>query len=327
MRIVVWGAGSWGTALAIVLARAGHAVRLVARNEAAAQALAERRENARYLPGIALPASVQPQAPSAKVFADADILVLALPSAALAEALDACPALNAAIVVATKGMTPDGGQTAAEFVAARTGRPVAVLTGPSFAREVAEGKPTAMTLAAPSLAEAEALAHRLAAPGFRLYAHDDWIGAAMGGALKNVVAIAAGVAEGMGLGHNAVAAVITRGLAEIARLARRRGGRRETLMGLSGLGDLVLTCTGDLSRNRRLGMALAKGASLEEARAAIGQVVEGVGTARAARRLAERLGVEAPLIAAVAAVVDGTLAPREAVQQLLARPLRPELEE
>jgi len=201
---------------------------------------------------------------------------------------------------------------------------VAVLSGPSFAQEVAKGQPTAITMAAADLELAGRAAAFFDDTNFRVYSSDDLVGVAMGGALKNVIAIAAGVAEGMGLGHNSIAAAVTRGLAEMARLTVAAGGQQETLMGLSGLGDLVLTCTGSLSRNRRLGMAIATGADVGAAIHQIGQVVEGVRTAEAAHELAAQLGVEVPLMSAVHAVLKGRIDIREAIVELMSRPERSE---
>jgi len=324
-RACVIGAGAWGTALALVLARSGSEVLLVARNRNRAEEIQTQRENKRYLPGIALPESIRVVASYDEALKEAGLVVVAVPLAALSTTIDALQKTQGIVVVATKGIDAESLARADEIVAEAVPRSrLAILSGPSFALEVAMRKPTAITMAAQSHELARKAAAWFSDAAFRVYTNDDPIGVAIGGALKNVVAIAAGIADGMRLGHNAVAAVVTRGLAEIARIAVRCGGKKETLMGLAGLGDLVLTCTGPLSRNRRLGQALAHGASLEAARAAIGQVVEGVETALAAQRLCEKLRVEAPLMNAVASIVLGHSRPEEALAHLLARPEKEE---
>lgn len=324
--VCVIGAGSWGTALAVALARAGRRVRLIARSGHAARALREAGENARYLPGIAFPSTLEPDAGLEDAAREASLIVVAVPSMAASETLERlAPVAEAPVIGAFKGIHPDTLECTDALMLRLLGPERALLlSGPSFALEVARGLPTAMTLAAARLETAQSLAADFSGSNFRIYASDDMAGVALGGALKNVVAIAAGMADGLELGHNAVAAVITRGLAEMARLAMARGGRRETLMGLSGLGDLVLTCTGDLSRNRRFGMALARGMSVNEAKDHIGQVVEGLDTAAAAHALAVRTGVEAPLMEAVHRVLQGEWALDEAVRTLMTRPSRTE---
>jgi len=324
--VAVVGAGSWGTALAVALARGGHDTRLVVRTPEAAGALRRARENTPYLPEIAFPEGLEPTADMAEAVRDARAVLVAVPSMVAADALARLAAMtDAPVIGAFKGIHPHTLERTDALMTRMVGAERALLlSGPSFALEVARGMPTAMTLAAADLARAEALAPMFADSNFRIYVSDDMIGVAMGGALKNVVAIAAGMADGLELGHNAVAAVITRGLAEMARLAMACGGRRETLMGLSGLGDLVLTCTGDLSRNRRFGVALARGMSVDAALAHVGQVVEGVETAAAARSLARDAGVDAPLMEAVHRVLGGELALETAVRQLMTRPSRSE---
>ncbi len=324
--VAVVGAGSWGTALAVALARAGRKARLTARTDEAARALRAAGENARYLPGIRFPDALEPMADIAAAVDGAEAVLVAVPSMAAEETLAAVArATGAPVIGAFKGIHPQTLERADALMTRVAGEQRALLlSGPSFALEVARGQPTAMTLAASDMARAEALAPLFSGSNFRIYLSDDMTGVAMGGALKNVVAIAAGMADGLALGHNAVAAVITRGLAEMARLAMACGGRRETLMGLSGLGDLVLTCTGELSRNRRFGMALARGMDVAAARAHVGQVVEGLETAAAARALAREQGVEAPLMEAVHRVLQGELALETAVRQLMTRPSRTE---
>ncbi|MDX8402501.1 MAG: NAD(P)H-dependent glycerol-3-phosphate dehydrogenase [Mariprofundaceae bacterium] len=321
----VIGAGSWGTALAIVLARGGLDVRLVARNTATARAIDEQRENARYLPGIPLPERIRVTADRQAALQHAAVCVLALPCQAAEHALPLLGDAAYPVVAAFKGLDPERLERTDQMLLRHLPPArVALLSGPSFAVEVARGQPTAITMAARTIPDAERAASFFEDTSFRIYTSDDMVGVALGGALKNVIAIAAGIADGLALGHNAIAAAVTRGLAEIARIAEASGGRSETLMGLAGLGDLVLSCTGSLSRNRRFGIALAQGMAPEAAQAHIGQVVEGVRTARAASRLASGLGIDAPLIRTVDHVIRGELNLREAVESLLNRPERRE---
>ncbi len=267
--VAVLGAGSWGTALAIHLARSGRAVRLWARDPALAERMARTRSNPSYLAGAALPPEVVPGSSLAPVLAGAGFVVIAVPSHALREVAGAAaPHLDpgAVVVSAAKGLEEGSllrmSEVLEQELPAR--RPVVVLSGPSFAAEVARGLPTAVLAASCDGAAAGRVQEHFRGPGLRLYVSDDVAGVEIGGALKNVIAIAAGVVEGLGLGHNAMAALITRGLAEISRLACAAGGRRDTLSGLSGLGDLVLTCTGALSRNRHVGIELGRGRALAE---------------------------------------------------------------
>jgi len=323
--VTVLGAGSWGTALALVLARSGCDVRLVARNAAQADLLNSSRENARYLPGIVLPDNLQVTADAVAAVQGIMACVYALPCAAADDALPILAAGDYPVIAACKGLHPVTLERM-DQVLARYIDParIALLSGPSFAVEVAQGQPTAITMAASTLARAEAAAALFDDTSFRIYSSDDLVGVAMGGALKNVIAIAAGMADGLGFGHNSVAAAVTRGLAEMARLTVACGGRTETLMGLSGLGDLVLTCTGELSRNRRFGAAIARGRGVAEAVKDIGQVVEGVRTAQAVDRLAEHLKIELPLMQTVHRVLCGQLPLQEAVHALMSRPERAE---
>lgn len=327
MRLGVLGAGAWGTALAASWAD-GHEVTLWGRDAAALQALRSSRVNARYLPGCPLPATLGVDADFDAVADGADLLVLAVPSHALRATLAALarrPALPPLVWVckgfeaATRRLPH---QIVAELLPAdtRTG----VLSGPSFAQEVARGCPTALTLASADAALAQQLAEALSGPRLRIYAHDDVIGVELGGALKNVMAIAAGVCDGLDLGHNARAALITRGLAEITRLGVRLGGRAETFMGLSGLGDLILTTTGDLSRNRQVGLRLARGQALAAILADLGHVAEGVTTARETVALAAGLGVDMPIAEAVCRMLFDRLPAAEAVEALLNRDIRSE---
>jgi len=324
--VCVLGAGSWGTALAMVLARGGHMVRLVARDEEKAEHMQQMRENASYLPGLKFPDSLSVCADAIEAASGSTAVVIALPCAAAeSQVQKLSPHTRCPLIAACKGLHPETLERTDEMLARITdmGR-VAVLSGPSFAPEVASGLPTALTLAAENMALAEQAARLFGNTTLRIYTCTDMTGVAMGGALKNVIAIAAGITAGLNLGHNAIAALITRGMPEMARLASACGARPETVHGLSGLGDLVLTCTGDLSRNRRFGMALAHGMGAAEAERHVGQVVEGVRTATAACRLAAGHGVEIPIMHAVHEVIRGNITPETAVQALLARPSRPE---
>lgn len=317
-RIGVIGAGAFGTALAVVYAAAGREVVLWARDPAAAARMATTRENAARLPGVTLPAGVTPTADFARA-ASSDIVLLAVPMQSLRGVIEAHAGLlrDRALVACCKGVELGTGLLPAAVIAAILPEaPVAVLTGPSFAEDIAAGKPTALTLAV-SGARAEALQEALSTRSLRLYLTDDLTGAQLGGALKNAVAIAAGVAIGAGLGESARAALMTRGFAEMMRHAETRGARSETLHGLSGLGDLVLTCTSEKSRNYRLGLALGAGRPPPA-----GATVEGVATARALAAAVPAGMI--PLTAMVAALLDGRVTLAEAVELLLSRPLRRE---
>ncbi|PJA32701.1 MAG: glycerol-3-phosphate dehydrogenase [Zetaproteobacteria bacterium CG_4_9_14_3_um_filter_53_7] len=325
-QVCVLGAGSWGTALALVLARSGRRqVRLVASNDLQAVAINEAGENLRYLPGIPLPKNITVTADLQMALNDIDVCVYALPCAAADDFLPLLVGGSYPVVAACKGLHPQSLLRTDEMLAKYIDRSrIALLSGPSFAREVAEGQPTAITMAAEDISMAAKAAAHFDDTNFRIYLSDDVVGVAMGGALKNVIAIAAGMADGLGLGHNSVAAVVTRGLSEIARLTQACGGKAETLMGLSGLGDLVLTCTGSLSRNRQFGIAIAQGQSLSEAIDEIGQVVEGVRTARAVHQMATQMQIELPLMQSVHLVLAGELTIAEALVQLMSRPEKAE---
>ena len=327
-RIAVLGAGSWGTALAIHCARVGHDVRLWGRDASLMSAIASTRRNARYLPDAPLDPAVLATASLEDALDGAPIAIAAVPSHGMRHVLeDARPFLapGAVVVSATKGLETHSLDRMSQVIAETApGHPVAVLSGPSFAVEVARGMPTAVVIASTDAAAATRVQERLKGPTLRLYDSDDVAGVEFGGALKNVIAIAAGVVEGLGIGHNAMAALITRGLVEMSRLACAEGSRRETLAGLSGLGDLVLTCTGDLSRNRRVGIELGRGRALAEILAETRMVAEGVRTTGAALALGARHGVELPLAAQMAAVLDGRASARSAVESLMLRPQRPE---
>jgi len=324
-HVAVLGAGAWGTALAIQAARAGRRAVLWARDPARAAAIAAQGENARYLPGVALPAAVRVTADAAEALDGAAIALIAVPAQALATVLAALPVCDVPMLVCTKGVEAGTLRLPLEIVAAlRPGLPAGVLSGPNFAHEIAAGLPAAAVVAAADAALREAGLSLLGTPGFRLYAGEDPVGAQVGGAAKNVIAIAAGVVIGAGLGENARAALLTRGLAELSRLAVALGGRAETAAGLTGLGDLVLTASGLASRNTSLGVALGRGERLGDVLAARLGVTEGVATAPALVARAAQVGVELPICAAVADLLAERITVQEAMARLLARPRRAE---
>lgn len=328
--VAVVGAGSWGTALALQIGRRGTPVRLWARDAALAASMVSTRENTRYLPGVRLPEGVLATADHREALRDVDLVILAMPSHFVRDALtpmaaDITP--GAALLSATKGLEPVTALRMSELLAELLpDHAVAALSGPSFAREVALGRPTALVVASADAVVARRLQERLTAPAFRLYTNRDLVGVELGGALKNVMAIGTGLSDGLGLGENARAALITRGLAEMGRLALAMGGQAATLAGLAGLGDLVLTCTGSQSRNHRLGLAVARGQTLAEAEASTPMVAEGVRTVASARALAARAGVTMPLCDEVAAVLFEGKPVKDALASLLAREPRPEEE-
>jgi glycerol-3-phosphate dehydrogenase (NAD(P)+) len=319
--IAIVGAGSWGTALAIHLARGGTAVRLCARSSQVAETIATRRRNPWYLSDLEIPPSVEPTTDPTAAVADADVVIVAVPSEFFGATLARLtPPAPAALVSATKGFDPRRHLRMSElmreqFPAVR----LAVLSGPTFAREVAMARPTAAVIAAGDDTLATELQTRLRSRELRLYTNRDLVGVEAGGALKNVMAIATGIADGLGLGENARAALVTRGLAEMTRLAVALGGEPSTLAGLAGLGDLVLTATGTLSRNRALGMALARGDSPTRVAASTRMVAEGVPTVRSALALAAVHRVSMPICEEVAAVLFDEKAPAEALASLLGR--------
>jgi glycerol-3-phosphate dehydrogenase (NAD(P)+) len=319
--IVVVGAGSWGTALTIHLARTGTPVRLWAREAEIVEGIQTRRRNPLYMPDFDVPADVEVTADILAAVDGAEIIVMVVPSEYFAATLATVPAPRDAVIVsATKGFDPVRHVRMTELVRERMPRArVAALSGPTFAREVAQGTPTAAVIAATDDALATLLQGRLGARAFRLYANRDVVGVEAGGALKNVVALATGLSDGLGLGENARAALITRGLAEMTRLAVALGGEPATLAGLAGMGDLVLTATGTLSRNRSLGMALARGDSLTAASGKTRMVAEGVPTVRSALALAARHGVSLPICAEVAAVLFDGKPAADALASLLGR--------
>jgi glycerol-3-phosphate dehydrogenase (NAD(P)+) len=329
--VAVLGAGSWGTALAVQFARTGRPVRLWGRDRARLTAMASSRSNARYLEGVRFPDSlhVEPELPQA--LAGARDVLIVVPSPAFRTLLTLlAPHLAPAMHVAwaTKGFEQESlklpHQVAREVLGA--GRRIAVLSGPTFAREVGVGLPTAMTVASPEESYAQALARELSSANFRAYSSTDIMGVEMGGAVKNALAVGAGLSDGLGFGANTRVALITRGLKEMTRLGVALGARAETFMGLAGLGDLVLTCTDDQSRNRRFGLLLAAGRSPEGALAEIGQAVEGYAAARAIHAVAARAGVEMPLCAMVYRVLYEKLPAKEAVRALMSRPIKAEAE-
>lgn len=328
MRAGVVGAGAWGTALADLLSRRGLEVRLWAREPDVIESVNGMHENARFLAGVALDRSLEAFEDVREVAASSELVVFAPPSFALrrivSEVSDALDA-DAVIVVATKGIEEESLALMTEVVEDGTGSGrVVALSGPSFAAEVAGGQPTAVVVASRD-ADASVAAQRLfATEVFRTYTHDDVVGVQLGGALKNVMALATGIADGLGLGDNARAALVTRGLAEMTRLGLARGARPTTFAGLAGLGDLVLTCTGALSRNRSLGIELGRGRSIPEVLAGRDTVAEGVTTTRSALGLARRVGVEMPIVEAVHGVLFDGITPRDAMAALMARDLRAE---
>jgi glycerol-3-phosphate dehydrogenase (NAD(P)+) len=330
-RMAILGAGSWGTALAVHLAREGRRVRLWARDEALVAGMVATAANPRYLADVPLPAGVVATSSLGTALEGAEFVVVAVPSHGLRAVIRAAAPLippNAVVVSAAKGLEGDSLDRMSQVVEEETAGqfPVVVLSGPSFAAEVARGLPTAVLAASSNSRAAARVQEQFRGRGLRLYASDDVKGVEIGGALKNVIAIAAGAVEGLGLGQNAMAALLTRGLAEISRLACAEGARRETLAGLSGLGDLVLTCTGSLSRNRHVGIELGRGRPLSEILAGMYMVAEGVRTTGAALALGARHGLELPITAQMAAVLEGQTSPLEAVETLMGRRQRAEVD-
>ena len=328
MRVGVLGGGSWGTALSAHAVRCGHEVRLWLRDARLAREIREAARNPDYLPGVGLPRGIGATCDLEACVSGAQVVLVVLPSAHCREAYRRLPGLlqpGALLVSATKGIELDSLLRMSEVAAAEApGHPLAVLSGPSFALEVAQEQPTAVVVASRDASVAETLQRALSSSSFRAYASDDLVGVELAGALKNVIAIAAGIIDGLGYGSNTVAALITRGLAEITRLAVALGGRADSLAGLAGLGDLVLTCTGGLSRNRRLGQHLGRGLGLEQAIRETRMVAEGVRTTQAACALAERAAIEMPIAAEMRAVLYAGKPPRQAVEDLMLRSLKRE---
>lgn len=329
-RIAIIGAGSWGTALSIVAARAGHDVTLWSRDPDVVKSINEQRVNSRYLTSASVPDRVKATNEIETALDKASLVLLAAPSHAVRDLLTAMtPALDesAIIVSVSKGIEIETGKRISEIVKEVVGASGAFvcLSGPSFAKEVVAGQPTAIVAASKDAAAARTVQADLSFENLRIYTNADVVGTELGGSVKNVMAIAAGMTTGSGLGSNSVAALVTRGLAEITRLARREGAQLETLMGLAGLGDLVLTCTGSLSRNRFVGEQLGKGIPLDEIAAGMNEVAEGIRTTLAVKQLADRAGLELPITNEVKAVLYDGKSVRDAVAELMSRPLREEV--
>jgi glycerol-3-phosphate dehydrogenase (NAD(P)+) len=328
--MTVIGAGSWGTALAILLAREGYTTQLWGRDGAQLEEMRRARTNARYLPGVAFPEALQIAVDLPGALKGARDALIVVPSHAFREMLERikpCLEPNTRIAWATKGFELATGNLPHQVVREVLGqRPGAVLSGPTFAREVGAGLPTAMTIASLDEQFAKELALSLSGPNFRAYTQSDIVGVEVGGAVKNVIAIGSGIADGMGYGANTRVALITRGLAEMMRLGVKLGALRETFMGLAGLGDLVLTCTDDQSRNRRFGMALGRGESPSQAQGAIHQVVEGIPAAQAVCAVAQRLNVDMPICREIHRIIYENKPVRAAVQALMGREVRSESE-
>ena len=334
-RIAVIGAGAWGTALAIVLGRKGsHQVRLWARENEVQESISARRMNELFLPGCQVPETVRATNDWKEALSDAEMVVSVMPShhcRALFAQMHEYLAPDTPLVSATKGIEGESLMRMSEVITDSLQRTrgfiphIAALSGPTFAREVARGDPTAITVASPDAALAESIQREFSDPRFRVYTNDDMVGVELGGALKNVIAIAAGVCDGLGLGHNSTAALMTRGLAEITRLVVACGGRSETMAGLAGLGDLVLTCTGGLSRNRSVGVELGRGKKLPEIMAGMhGMVAEGVFTTGAAVGLARARRVEMPITEQMNAILHDGKAASDAIHDLMTRTARSE---
>jgi glycerol-3-phosphate dehydrogenase (NAD(P)+) len=328
-RIAILGAGAWGTALALSLARrGGHDICLWAHSSSLAEQMTEMGENLSYLPGFTLPADVQVTAELPRAIFEADILLCVTPSQHLRGVLShIAPLLTAdqIVVSASKGIEEATYLRMTQVISSIANNPCAVLSGPSFAQEVAGGMPTAVVTAAHDPRVAVLIQKEFSSKSLRIYTNDDVAGVELGGALKNVIALAAGVVKGLNLGHNTSAALITRGVAEMTRLAVACGGRRQTLSGLSGMGDLILTCTGSLSRNRSVGIELGRGRQLEEILKGMGgKVAEGVRSTAAALGLAARYGVEMPITEQVDAILHHSRKPADAIRELMSRPGREE---
>jgi glycerol-3-phosphate dehydrogenase (NAD(P)+) len=329
-RIAIIGAGSWGTALAVVAARAGHEVQLWSRNADVIRSINESHVNSHYLKSIQIPVSVTATSELDASLKTAELVLFAAPSHAARELFTTIAPLvsdDALIVSVSKGIEIETGKRISEIAKEILSftNPFVSLSGPSFAKEVVAGHPTAIVAASKDAMAARTVQNDLSYENLRIYTNTDVIGTEIGGSVKNVIAIAAGMATGLGFGSNSVAALITRGLAEITRLARREGAQVETLMGLAGLGDLVLTCTGALSRNRFVGEELGKGKRIEVIAAELSEVAEGINTARAVKKLADRAGLEMPIVNEVNAVLYDNKSAGEAVSELMSRPLREEV--
>ena len=336
-RVAILGAGSWGTALSVVLSRArnSHQISLWVRNRSLAETLQAQRENSTYLAGVRLPAKIRVTNELPAALVAAQVVIGAIPSAharAIYEQAVPCVTPEMIFVSATKGLEPAThlrmslviAQVLAKANTLEPSQRIAVLSGPSFAAEAARGEPTAVALAAQDATVASLLQEELSGPAFRLYTNDDVLGVELAGAMKNVMAIAAGACQGLGLGSNPLAALITRGLAEMSRLAVALGARAETLSGLAGLGDLVLTCTGSLSRNRHVGTELGKGRQLSDILAGMRMVAEGVDTAAPLLALAREHSIEMPITEQVDAILHRGKSPKDAIREIMDRPLKRE---
>ncbi len=329
--IAVIGAGSWGTALSLTLANLNHAVKLWAYEKEVAESILQRRENELFLPGIKLPINVSPTNDLVEALEGAEFVLTVMPSHVCRSLYNhMLPYLRPEMILvsATKGLDSECLMRMSEVIRSITEQRFAprltVLSGPSFAQEVVRGDPTAIVVASEDREAAQRVQQEFSSENLRLYTSNDIVGVELGGAVKNVIAIAAGVVEGLGLGHNPTAALITRGLAEMTRLACACGARRETLAGLAGMGDLVLTCTGDLSRNRTVGYELGKGRKLAEIIGSMRMVAEGVKTTAATVMLAAQHGIEMPITQQVHRILEGQITPREAIRQLMERALKDE---
>lgn len=332
--IAVLGAGSYGTALAVLLAGNGHQVRLWARNSEQAAQMQQLGSNSKYLPEVKFPDSLSVFSALDDALQDAQFILIAVPSHAFAQAFEAClPYLatqqnpsGAKLIWASKGLDPDSGNLLGNLVAEKLGQdmPHAMLSGPTFAKEMALGMPTAISIASNQQEFAEELAEVFHNDRFRVYTSNDIVGIQIGGAVKNVVAIGAGMADGLGFGANARTALITRGLAEMTRLGVALGGKAETFNGMAGMGDLVLTCTDNQSRNRRFGLALGQGKDRQQAETEIGQVVEGVRNAKEVKMLSERMKIEMPICNAIYKIIYENADPKQAAHELLTRDLKAE---
>ncbi len=330
-NVAVIGAGAWGTALAKLLADKGNPTAVWAHQGELADRINRERQNHRYLPDVELPGSLRATGDLEDALRGAELVVVVVPSHALREVIrEARPYIprDALLCSATKGIENDSLMLMSEVLLDELGQEaeprLSYLSGPSFAKEVAAGQPTAVVVAGKSQEETHAVQRMLATERFRVYSSDDVVGVEVGGALKNVVAIAAGICDGLGLGHNSRAGLITRGLAEIGRMAAAKGANPLTLAGLSGMGDLVLTCTGELSRNRTVGLEMGRGRALDEILANLGHVAEGVKTAKSAHDLAARLNVSMPIVVEVYRMLYEGKPPRQAVVDLMTRALTKE---
>lgn len=327
-RIAIIGGGSWGTALALVLGRQGHRIRLWVFEPELVEAINQSRRNPLYLPEFELPVGVHASNALEEALAGAEMVLTVVPShhfRAVYRAMRPYLHEDMLLVSATKGIEPDSRSRMSEIIrevmTPSLGAGVAVISGPSFAREVAKGDPTAVVVASHNAAAAQLVQREFSGPALRLYTNSDVTGVELGGAVKNVIAIAAGVCAGLGFGHNSLAALITRGLAEMTRLAVACGGRRETLAGLAGMGDLVLTCTGELSRNRSVGLELGRGRKLPDIVGGMRMVAEGVMTTQATLALAMKHGVEMPITEQVGAMLHQSKSPGNAIRELMERQL------